>query len=743
MASSQDQAYRHNLNIEILRIIKPQVDALDRKFSAQMGVIANRINTTSGDLRKSIPTNDHTLLVNLTTTDAGHSQFVMLAGRAGGQSVVGGTAASEILTLGSTSNVTKGTVDIASGSPLQLLNQNEIRFREATGGGTEYAAVKAPAALAASYTLTLPIDDGTSGQALTTDGAGVLSWATVAGSNHNFFSATHTDTVAASPVLGDIVVGNSTPAWDKVAGNVTATKKFLRQTGTGLISALPDWDTIVDGDVPDILTVTKISNLTSNGFVKTGSGDGTLSVATTVAVAEGGTALTSYAVGDILYASGATTLAKLADVATGSLLASGGVGVAPAWSASPTLTTSLTVPTLYGSAAANGDLTLEGTSSATKTTSYVVLQPTGGNVGIGTSAPAFELEVRGNIGSVVVGNSAYHVTISYNSVADSITPAFDGRRARGTEGSPTQVLSGDWIVALQGRGYHSGGAFTTNPTGTVALVASENYTGSAQGTDLVISLCAAGGTAVSERARITGAGAASFETSSTTPLMYGSSAANGILTIQGTSHATKTTSATIIQPTGGLVGVGTSNLEAWSTTYSVLQVGGQGVIYSTASEAAGASVAMGQGLYYDGTWKYRNSTNDEAGALSMNNGMFQFFTAPSGAADAAATLTKVIEIANNGDFWAVGDVSALTFTDRTPAFIGRATPEIMAIKNRGNEIDHSTLPSFVRKSGMVGGKLEERRDLGAMISMLVAMNQEQQQEIETLKTKTRHLPLPT
>ena len=45
----------------------------------------------------------------------------------------------------------------------------------------------------------------------------------------------------------------------------------------------------------------------------------------------GGTGQTSYAVGDILYANTTTTLAKLADVATGNALISGGVGAAPAW----------------------------------------------------------------------------------------------------------------------------------------------------------------------------------------------------------------------------------------------------------------------------------------------------------------------------------------------------------------------------------------------------------------------------
>lgn len=51
----------------------------------------------------------------------------------------------------------------------------------------------------------------------------------------------------------------------------------------------------------------------------------------TLGVVRGGTGLSSYTVGDIVYASGTTTLASLADVATGNVLISGGVSTAPAW----------------------------------------------------------------------------------------------------------------------------------------------------------------------------------------------------------------------------------------------------------------------------------------------------------------------------------------------------------------------------------------------------------------------------
>jgi hypothetical protein len=52
---------------------------------------------------------------------------------------------------------------------------------------------------------------------------------------------------------------------------------------------------------------------------------------TAVSAPLGGTGQTTYTIGDLLYADTTTSLAKLADVAVGNALISGGVGTAPAW----------------------------------------------------------------------------------------------------------------------------------------------------------------------------------------------------------------------------------------------------------------------------------------------------------------------------------------------------------------------------------------------------------------------------
>ena len=82
---------------------------------------------------------------------------------------------------------------------------------------------------------------------------------------------------------------------------------------------------------------------------------------------------------------------------------------------------------LYGGIAANEDITIVGTSNATKTTSYVILQPTGGNVGIGTTTPTKLLEVNGDalISTLTIGkgtaNIATNTAIGYQTLVSNST----------------------------------------------------------------------------------------------------------------------------------------------------------------------------------------------------------------------------------------------------------------------------------------------------------------------------------
>lgn len=55
-----------------------------------------------------------------------------------------------------------------------------------------------------------------------------------------------------SYTLGDMLYADATPTLAKLAGNTTATRKFLRQVGNGTISAAPAWDTLQAADVPQL-----------------------------------------------------------------------------------------------------------------------------------------------------------------------------------------------------------------------------------------------------------------------------------------------------------------------------------------------------------------------------------------------------------------------------------------------------------------------------------------------------------
>lgn len=101
-------------------------------------------------------------------------------------------------------------------------------------------------------------------------------------------------------------------------------------THTGQIKS-----TLSTGTAPFVVaSTTAVTNLNADlldGQHGTYYTDMSNAAAGTLAVNRGGTGVASYAVGDLLYASASATLAKLAGVATGNALISGGVATAPSW----------------------------------------------------------------------------------------------------------------------------------------------------------------------------------------------------------------------------------------------------------------------------------------------------------------------------------------------------------------------------------------------------------------------------
>jgi len=220
-------------------------------------------------------------------------------------------------------------------------------------------------------------------------------------------------TAASTFTANGILYGNGTSALG-VTGAGTTGQVLLANT-----SGAPTW-----GSVPSTGAVTTFQT-SLNGLTPSTATAGAVTLAGTLGPTSGGTGLSAYTTGDIIYASATNTLAALADVATGNALISGGVTTAPSWGKIGLTThVSGTLPV------ANG-----GTGS-TSFTAYGVL--TGGTTSTGAVQSVAAI---GTSGQVLTSNGAGALP-TFQTVSAGLTVTNDTSTATALYPTFTSATSG-------------------------------------------------------------------------------------------------------------------------------------------------------------------------------------------------------------------------------------------------------------------------------------------------------------
>lgn len=219
--------------------------------------------------------------------------------------------------------------------------------------------------------------------------------------------------------IGTIVVG--------VATNGIGNTKFRQGVATSVVGRSAN----STGNVADIAASADGQVLRraggALGFGQIDLADATNAVSGVLDEANGGTGNSSYTTGDLLYASAATTLAKLADVATGNALISGGVGVAPSWGK-----IGLTTHVSGVLPIANG-----GTNSSTALNSNRIMVSSGGAIVEASALTNGQLLIGSTGAAPVAAALTAGSAITITNGAGSITVALTGTAQTYTETNVT------------------------------------------------------------------------------------------------------------------------------------------------------------------------------------------------------------------------------------------------------------------------------------------------------------------
>lgn len=128
----------------------------------------------------------------------------------------------------------------------------------------------------------------------------------------------------------------------------------------------------------------------------------------------------------------------------------------------------------------------------------------------------------------------------------------------------------------------------------------------------------------------------------------------------------------------------------------ITSYGYAGYLYSSRTSATKTDAYVGF-LDADANWAYYHRT-DTGHVWKVNNADAMYLNASNQLGINTVSFIGAEKLRVNGDIYGDGNISGLSFTDRTPFYEGDALAEIMKIKSKNGEIDHSTLPEQTRKS---------------------------------------------
>ena len=176
-----------NTNLNLVQQAVAEYESISIAGGAQTTALA-MTNGTISNARNAVIKLSGTITGNqiVTIPDSIEKTYIVENGTTGAFTVQFKTVSGTGPTFSATDKGTKllyadGTNvnDILSNSSgVNLVNRNEVRFEDASGG--QYVGLRAAATVGSSFTLNLPTADGSSGNGLKTDGAGNLSFGDVA-----------------------------------------------------------------------------------------------------------------------------------------------------------------------------------------------------------------------------------------------------------------------------------------------------------------------------------------------------------------------------------------------------------------------------------------------------------------------------------------------------------------------------------------------------------------------------------